>query len=345
MRHRKNTSDIVEGDSLSATRSVTVDRLPFVTVVVSFHNERQALGACIASLLAQTYPADRYEIILVNDGSTNDAESQVGGFLSDQRSVRLLRQGDLGPAAGRNLGIKNARGSIVAFTDPDCVADAGWLAEHVKHYSSEDVAGVEGRVETDWDEMLYPIRVAPAASRYVTCNISYRREVLERVGLFNESFRWKEDDELAYRVLGAGWRIVREDQAVVFHPVKRLSLLGLLSYGLKHRYDIPFYVRHEEVGKSYFQITKVGPLALTPEFFNTAGGLVAILLALLLFHVSYMLSMLLVSAIAVLLFLQRRRLLNRKSKYKYSVFWLSLYVGFIELGRLWGILQYRRFLL
>lgn len=317
--------------------------LPFVSVVVSFHNETRFLRKCLESLLKQMYPQDRYEIILVNDGSTDASEASVSD-LTKGTKVKIVAQADKGPAAGRNLGAITAKGTIVAFTDPDCVAHETWLSEHVGQYVSSQVGGAVGRVETDWEKLLYPIRISPAAyPGYITCNISYRREVLEEVGMFDENFRWVEDDELAYRVIEAGWTISKAESAVVYHPVKRLTLRGLVRVALKHRYQVLFYKKHPDIAKSYLRIVVPGPIALTSEFLLSAGGIFFLACVAILLFTNLAVSFTLLALVALLAIGYRRRMLRRKAKA--SIFWMAVYIPLVEIGRLWGSLKFRRFLL
>jgi glycosyltransferase involved in cell wall biosynthesis len=318
--------------------------LPFVSVVISFHNDAAYLRRCLLSLLNQTYPRELHEIILVNDGSVDGSQETISDLLGRHRAtLKLFTESDRGPAAARNLGVMKARGSIVAFTDPDCVVDEAWLAEHAKCYVSEEVGGVEGRVETDWNNLLYPIRVSPAGYRYITANMSYRRTVLEKVGLFDENFRWKEDDELAYRVIEAGWAIRSEDRAIVYHPVRTLAMRGLVSYGLKHRYDVLFYEKHPDLAKSYFRIIKLGPLALTREFLICSAGVLVTCLLGVAFSSNTAIGLALLALFASLGAYQRRRMLKRRAKA--SLIWMAAFIVLIEIGRLWGCFKFRRFML
>lgn len=317
---------------------------PFASVIVSFHNDVAFLKQCLLSLLRQSCPPERYEIILVNDGSEDGSQETVSEIVqANPARIRVLTQVEKGPAGGRNLGVRDAKGSVVAFTDPDCTVDKAWLTQHLKHYTSEDVGGVEGRVETDWERLLVPTRISPAGFRYVTCNISYRREVLEKVGLFDENFRWKEDDDLAYRVIKAGWKIVPDGEAIVYHPVKQLTVRGLVTFGLKHRYDALFYRKHADVAKEHFGFARLGPIALTPEFFYCLGE-IAILVLTLVGLLSGMLIALLPLVVAGLWgIFHRRRMLRRRPKV--SFLWMLVFIPLIELGRLWGTIKFRQIFL
>jgi GT2 family glycosyltransferase len=322
----------------------SADQLPFASVVVSFHNEAAFLNRCVASLLKLSYPSESYEVILVNDGSEDGWEGIVAELVrANPTRIRVLSQTDKGPAAGRNLGILNSRGSVVAFTDPDCVVEPNWLLRHVKSYTSQGIAGVEGRVETDCEELLDPIRVSPAGFRFVTCNISYRREVLEKVGLFDENFRWKEDDDLAYRVIENGWKLVSDTSAVVYHPVKYLKPRALIRLALKRRYDVLLYKKHQDIVKGYLHLKTLGPVALSPEFFSVCAGLLGVLLVLVFLTVAPVVA----AAAFICLFgwgvFKRRSMARRRPKA--SFFWVTVQVLSVELGRLWGSFKFHRFLL
>jgi GT2 family glycosyltransferase len=326
-------------------RSIDLElEFPFISVVVSFHNEGALLRKCLQALLNQTYPRDRYEVILVNDGSADGSQETISDILlNPNTTVRIFSQSDKGPAAGRNLGVANAKGTVVAFTDPDCIADSAWLMEHARHYAEREVGGVEGRIETDCKELLYPIRVSPAGFRYVACNISYRREVLERIGLFDENFRWREDSDLAYRVIGAGWKIESERDAVVYHPVKKLTKRALAIYGLKHRFDVALYRKHPDIVGKDFRLRKLGPVALSREFFSCAAGLLSAFLLWLAFSVSIPLSLSLFIVLAAWAILQRHRMLRRSARA--SLAWMVAFIVLVEIGRVWGSFQFRRFML
>lgn len=183
----------------------------------------------------------------------------------------------------------------------------------------------------------------PLGYRYVTCNISYRREVLEKVGLFDERFRWKEDDEIAYRVIKSGWKIVMDERAVVYHPVTKLNARGVVRFGLKHRYDVLFYGKHPDIAKDYFRMVKFGALALSREFFAVCGLLLILLLAFAGLLTSNLIELLPLTLASVWAVFHRRSMLRRKVKA--SILWMTVLVVLIEVGRLWGTIKFRRLFL
>ena len=116
---------------------------PFMSVVVIAYNSEKIITRAIESILAQDYPADRYEIIVVNDGSTDKTAAVVTGY----KTVRLV---DLpknkGIAAGRNAGLAVAHGDVYVAFDSDCYAKPDWLSQLARGYQLDDPIGVSGRL-------------------------------------------------------------------------------------------------------------------------------------------------------------------------------------------------------
>src|SRR5690242_4171438 len=102
-----------------------VGAAPAISVIVPFHGEGPHLRACIESLLDQTLPQSSYEVLFVDNGSTNGAASVVAGY----PGIRLLRESRRGAYLARNRALVEARGEIVAFTDADCRVERNWLEE------------------------------------------------------------------------------------------------------------------------------------------------------------------------------------------------------------------------
>jgi glycosyltransferase involved in cell wall biosynthesis len=212
---------------------------PLVSVVVSTYNRPQRLGPLLAGLRAQTLGADRFEVIVVDNGS-DDTTARVladdvarGGL-----TLRTIRHPvTLGPAGGRNAGWRLARAPLVAFTDDDCVPEPHWLDAVLASAAAHPGAIVQGATRPDPAELgrggwlSHTVRIERLGPQYETCNILYPRALLEQLDGFDESFGLRpagEDTDLAWRALESGAPAVFADDAVVRHAVEPVGAIGRL---------------------------------------------------------------------------------------------------------------------
>jgi glycosyltransferase involved in cell wall biosynthesis len=198
--------------------------LPRVSVVVPVYNGGATIARCIESLLGQTYPRELYEVIVVDNNSTDDTTAIVKRY-----PVTLLAERDNQSSyAARNLGVTQAHGDIIAFTDSDCFAQTQWLAELVRPFDEPAVGAARGCVEDSTPETLveeFTVQAAPFAptdarglKSMVTANAAVRSDALMRVGLFDESLPTGGDVDLAWRVqMQLGLRIADAPDAKVMH--------------------------------------------------------------------------------------------------------------------------------
>ena len=193
------------------------DEQPLVSVVVPTRNRAHLLRELLSALDRQTYPS--FEVIVVDDASDDDTAAVLAGWQGENRRVfRLPRP--WGSYAARNRGVDEARALLVAFTDDDCLPEPGWLAALVEEMARPDVVGVQGVTlaqpgpVTPFTHQIEARRPGPP---YRTCNVMYRRTILERLGGFDASFRWYADNILGLRARTAG-AIAFAPGAVVLHP-------------------------------------------------------------------------------------------------------------------------------
>lgn len=119
-----------------------------VSVIVPVFNRSDELRRLLASLTEQTIPADEFEILICDDGSTENIGAVVDAFRgAGLPQIQYLRQQNLGPGVARNLGLNNASGSIVAFTDSDCIPDPNWLGELIRPIERSFVSMTGGLID------------------------------------------------------------------------------------------------------------------------------------------------------------------------------------------------------
>jgi HAD superfamily hydrolase (TIGR01662 family) len=207
-----------------------------VTVVIPTLG-RPSLRDCLAALAEAAGPRPA-AVHLVDDRPAGPAGTaapplDTGSLPDPGCPVRVFRSGGRGPAAARNVGWRAARTRWVAFLDDDVRVTARWLAdlaadlvELVEAAGDGEVAGTQGRIEvplpadrrpTDWERNTAGL----AGAAWITADMAYRRDVLLRVGGFDERFprAFREDAELALRVLDTGGRLVRGSRRTI-HPVR-----------------------------------------------------------------------------------------------------------------------------
>jgi glycosyltransferase involved in cell wall biosynthesis len=208
---------------------------PGIAVVIPTHSRSHLLPRLFAGLEAQLGGVD-FEVVIVDDASTDDTVATVERLTAQSKlNVRLLRQPrNRGPATARNVGWRSTPAGVIAFTDDDCTPEAGWLEGLLAGLTDADIA--QGRTVADPDELdrtgpfSRTLSVGHEDGFYQTCNIAYRRQVLESVGGFEEAFRFPagEDTDLAWRARADGARTTFQTGAVVRHTVRPSNLLMAL---------------------------------------------------------------------------------------------------------------------
>jgi GT2 family glycosyltransferase len=201
-----------------------LSKSPRASVVVCTYNGGRTLEQCLQSLLRLDYPD--YEVIVVNDGSTDDTES----ILSRYPEVRAIHQRNRGLSAARNAGLRAADGSIIAYTDDDCFVDPDWLTQLVYQLERSGAAAVGGpNLSPEDGRMAACVSAAPGQPMHVLeseqvaehipgCNMAFRREALEAVKGFDPQFKKAGDDvDLCWRLQHAGFWITFAPGAFVWH--------------------------------------------------------------------------------------------------------------------------------
>lgn len=197
-----------------------------LSVIIPAYNAEETLRSCLSALHDQSLPKREYEIVVIDDGSTDRTPDIAKEF-----KVIYLFQTNQGPATARNKGVSVAQGSIVLFTDSDCVPDHNWLQEMVSPFSDPEVMGVKGAYRTRQTKLGARFAQAEFEDRYDllqtytsidmidTYSAAFRKEVLVKIGGFDESFSVanNEDTDLSYRLASSGYKLVFNFKAFVYH--------------------------------------------------------------------------------------------------------------------------------
>lgn len=212
------------GEIFRSSPAALLAETPRVSVVVCSYNGGRTLAQCLESLQAIDYPD--FEIILVDDGSTDNTAEVAEKF----PAVRVIHQPNLGLSEARNVGLRHAKGSVIAYTDSDCFVDPHWLSMLVaKLLCTGDAAAGGPNLSPDDGLVAACVAASPGQPTHVLeddetaehipgCNMAYRREALEAVNGFNPRYRKAGDDvDMCWRLQLEGMRIAFAPGAFVWH--------------------------------------------------------------------------------------------------------------------------------
>jgi glycosyltransferase involved in cell wall biosynthesis/lipopolysaccharide/colanic/teichoic acid biosynthesis glycosyltransferase len=196
------------------------------SIIVPAYNAEPTLGDCLEALERQSVPRVEYEVIVVDDGST-DSTSRI----AEEHGVRVVRQKNHGPATARNAGAAEATGEVLFFTDADCVPGETWLEEMLNPFEDTQVMAVKGAYQTrqrsiwarlcqvEFEERYRKQRKAPTIDFVDSYSAGFRRDAFEAMRGFDPTFPGanNEDVDLSYRMARQGYTMIFNPAAVVYH--------------------------------------------------------------------------------------------------------------------------------
>lgn len=201
-----------------------------VSIIIPAYNDEKLIHLLLESLLNQNYPLEMYEVIVVDNNSTDQTKSVV-----QKHPVTLLEEAGIQSSyAARNKGIRQAQGEILAFIDSDCIASSNWISEGVRALEKADLVG--GRVEfyfskkktaaECYDSLIHFRFDNSIRERKVTGagNLFVKSSVFKKVGFFPEvasggDFHW------TGKAAANGFSLIHAPKAIVRHPARQLKEL------------------------------------------------------------------------------------------------------------------------
>lgn len=224
--------------------------LPFVSVIIPIFNGEADLPDLLQCLQNQSYPDDRVEFLVVDNGSRD----RTWEILQDTPGITALQETQIqGSYAARNQGIIHAQGDILAFTDADCRPEPQWLMELVAGFNDQNVGLVIGEIQAlPGDSLLerYADRQATLSQKHTiantfcpygqTANVAMRTSVFQEIDLFRPHLTTGGDADICWRILQeTAWQWYFAEGAIVRHRHRR-SFDELLSqwrrYGRSNQY-------------------------------------------------------------------------------------------------------------
>ncbi len=230
---------------------------PEASVVIPMYNAEKSIGKTIKSLLGQNYPKSKYDIIVVDDGSTDGSVEVV----KKCKGVKLILQKHAGPAVARNRGVRHSEGGILLFTDADCIASKNWIRNMTEPFKNEKVVAVAGTYKTANSKNVisrfigYEIKARHDAMTkqhsidFVgTFSAAYRRKVFLEFGGFDENFQRAsgEDTDLSFQISKANGLIVFKPDAYVYHHHPETLMTMLRKKFWMGYWRVPLYKKHAD---------------------------------------------------------------------------------------------------
>lgn len=235
-----------------------------ISVIITTYNRFESLKNCIDSIYNQTIDDEKVEIIVIDDGSTDDTPSITKKY----KKVRYFRNNRKGHGAGCNLGIKKAKGEIIAFIDDDCIADKDWLKNILLTFNKhKEVSGIGGAIINPYDSKIawanyilnfscfFHFGKIRKVNYIASCNSTYRRRDVKNFS-YAEKLEYMGYDEtyFLYQLKKAGKKILFNPGIKVIHFEKRGSIKELLKkqqvqgMGFKN-----YYYVHGFIGELLFK--------------------------------------------------------------------------------------------
>lgn len=224
----------------SAPQQPTI--LPQVSIVIPVKDRADELKRCLSSLAALSYPQEKIQVIVVDDGSSDDSP-----LVAQEFGALVVPSGGIGrgPAAARNVGASNATGEILAFIDSDCSASIGWLDQLIPAFNDPAMAAVGGQVDGMCTESAVDRYEAVMSSLSIgsrerignsgndtfylpSCNLLVRRSAFRSAGGFKDDMHVGEDVDLTWRLRDQGWSIAYLPTGNVLHE-HRSSIRSFMS--------------------------------------------------------------------------------------------------------------------
>jgi glycosyltransferase involved in cell wall biosynthesis len=247
---------------------------PLVSIVVPTYNRRGMLESLLRLIAKQTFPMERLEVVIVDDGST-DGTAELLKQMARELPYRLLavESGHAGPGAARNLGVGEASAPVIAFLEDDVSPRNDWLANGLRYFDDESVGGVEGvTTQQGRDSSLRSFDPAGFFS-FIPCNLFIRRDVFLKSGGYDPMFfdagtglYFREDLDLGLRLEAGGIHFVRGEDVIVSHPEQFKEMGDVLRHLRRYVFDALLAKKHRAAYGQRVELKKVAGLVIGRPF-------------------------------------------------------------------------------
>lgn len=241
---------------------------PYFSVVIPTYNRQAQLALCLDALASQSLDVRLFEVIVVDDGSTDGSAENVRKR-AFPFPCKVLTVPNGGASEARNRGIKEARGGFIALTEDDVIPDSEWLAAAKRDLDAGGIDVLEGRtvyLGTATDVRRFEKTGIPS---FIPCNLFVRRTVFDDVGGYDPAFfdarahlYFREDADLGFRLLDAGYTVAFGREAVVAHPRQFGELRECLRHSRRYVFDPLLYRKHPLRYRACIEVKTIGGITI-----------------------------------------------------------------------------------
>ncbi len=223
-----------------------MDKKIKISSIVVCYNEKDNIRQCLNSLLNQKFPKNQYEILVIDNNSTDGTIDILKEYSKKHKNLKYYINKERGIAGSRNIGIQKARYNLIAFTDADCIVPEDWLSNYEKAYleyasRNNRIAGVGSGNRAPDNTLFYKslsvmlnsflgsrgstqgkIYKTPRIVNHIPCvNVMYKKDAIKKIGGFNKKFgNIGEDQDLTYRLNNEGFKLYYIPDNVVVHKMR-----------------------------------------------------------------------------------------------------------------------------
>ncbi len=250
-------------------------QFPFISIIIPMRNEENYIEKCIKSVLNQDYPKNKFEIIIVDGGSTDNSIKIVRKFIKNRKNIKLLGSTGVNCPAAMNIGIKVAKGNIISKVDAHGFIASNYLTKNIYYlnaYKEKNVKCVGGHARHITSLPIANSNIYSRASFFgvgagiysekeklkitetVQCG-TYIKDILLKVGLFDESLQFGEDEEVNWRIIKAGYKIMLSSEIKFYYYPRNSFILLYKQYFNYGSARVKVLIKHPD----FFKIKHVIP--------------------------------------------------------------------------------------
>ena len=238
----------------------------FISIIIPTYNRKESLISCIDSINNQNYPKKAFELIIVNDNSTDGTLEYLNEHIkSIPFPISIINTKHSGPGLARNIGVAKAKGTIIAFTEDDMRMDSNWLTIGSDCFINNEIAAVEGI--TKYVDTNKPVRRLEKQYQlsFLPGNLMIRKNVFDKLDGYDADFYdekmgiyFREDVELGFRLLESGYKAIISAEMLAYHPRQYQTIEGAYTHAKRYYFDPLLCRDHNELFRKMIEVKRIG---------------------------------------------------------------------------------------